>query len=103
MSNQPTAPRSAAGLPSPEILGMMVSEAVFQLFGFGPSQDICKPFAERVIEEADRLIRAYNVEGTPAGRKGVQILTVAEYVQRRTGQPYVPPHSDYPPDNGALQ
>jgi hypothetical protein len=42
-------------LPTPELLGSIISEAVFQLYGFGPSQKICLPFARDVIREAEQV------------------------------------------------
>lgn len=35
-----------------EILGMVISDIIFNVFGFGPSKSICDPFAEAVLAEA---------------------------------------------------
>lgn len=43
-------------MPEPKaMLGMVLSEAVFRLTGFGPSKALCDEFAERVIEQADAV------------------------------------------------
>lgn len=39
-------------MASPDILGMITSDLIFRVTGFGPSQSICKPFAEQVLAEA---------------------------------------------------
>jgi flagellar motor component MotA len=42
-------------LPNADLLGMMIAETIFTLYGFGPSQSICKPFAQQVIREAEQV------------------------------------------------
>lgn len=39
----------------PSLLAMEISSAVYHIYGFGPSQAICKPFAEQVIAEAQKV------------------------------------------------
>jgi hypothetical protein len=38
-------------LPDEKRLAMVISNAVFNQFGFGPSQSICLPFARQVLRE----------------------------------------------------
>jgi hypothetical protein len=38
-----------------EMLAMVISEMVFEMFGFGPSKSICEPFAQAVIAEAQAV------------------------------------------------
>jgi hypothetical protein len=38
-----------------EILGMVISEVIFRLTGFGPSRSICDVFAGQVIAEANAM------------------------------------------------
>ena len=45
--------------PDADILGTMISQFIFMAYGFGPSQDICLPFARQVITEATRLDRIW--------------------------------------------
>jgi hypothetical protein len=52
-------------LPDPQILGMLVSECIFRLYGFGPSQSLCQPFAEQVIAEATRVGATRVIELSP--------------------------------------
>jgi hypothetical protein len=35
-----------------ELLGMIISNLIFEYFGLGPSKSICDPFAKQVIAEA---------------------------------------------------
>jgi hypothetical protein len=35
-----------------EKLAMVISDMMYQVFGFGPSKSICEPFAEQVLAEA---------------------------------------------------
>jgi hypothetical protein len=58
--------------PDADILGTMISQFIFVAYGFGPSQDICLPFAQQVIAEAARM-HAAGVTGGPGGRKGFQL------------------------------
>ena len=48
-------------LPNEEELALIISEVIFRMSGFGPSQSICKPFAQQVIAEA-RQFRKYTDE-----------------------------------------
>ena len=41
----------SADLPPTPILALEISNALLHLFGFGPSQSICRPFAEQVEAE----------------------------------------------------
>jgi hypothetical protein len=36
-------------------LAMVISEVIFQMFGFGPSRSICEPFAKEVIAQAQAV------------------------------------------------
>lgn len=38
-----------------QMLGMIVSQMIFEMFGFGPSRSICDEFAEKVIQEAESV------------------------------------------------
>ena len=40
---------------NPHLLGTIVSDLVFRVTGFGPSQSICLPFAEKVYDEAEAV------------------------------------------------
>jgi hypothetical protein len=43
-------------MPEPKVLlGMILSEAVFRLTGFGPSRGLCDEFAERVLAQAETV------------------------------------------------
>lgn len=34
---------------------MIVSDLIFRVTGFGPSRSICDPFAQQVLDEADKV------------------------------------------------
>jgi hypothetical protein len=45
-------------IPNEEELALIISDVLFRAFGFGPSQSICKPFAQQVIAEARQFRKA---------------------------------------------
>ncbi len=50
------------------ILGMMFSEAVFRVTGFGPSRTLCDEFAGRVIAEAESVNHRITLDPAILGR-----------------------------------
>jgi hypothetical protein len=47
----------------PPLLGMVISNLLYQTLGFGPSKSICEPFATQVIAEAAAL--GVEIPGAP--------------------------------------
>jgi hypothetical protein len=48
-----------------ELLGMIISNLIFEHFGLGPSKSICDPFAGQVIAEASAINFDLEVPGRP--------------------------------------
>lgn len=44
-------------LPDPDTLAMMISNSIYINYGFGPSRNVCLPFAKRVLAEHHRIER----------------------------------------------
>jgi hypothetical protein len=42
-------------MSDPDLVALEISSIIYHIYEFGPSQSICKPFAEQVIAEAQKV------------------------------------------------